>query len=61
MISAKKFSLPKMSWKSAAAFRASSYWPSRNRVCTSPPTQPVVAMTPFAYLESSSRSIRGLK
>ncbi len=49
MISAKKFSLPKMSRKSAAACSASSYWPRRRRVCTSPLGQPVVAMRPLAY------------
>ncbi len=47
MISAKKFSAPKMSRNSAAAFLASSYCPSRRRVCTSPDGQPVVAMMPL--------------
>lgn len=61
MISAKKFSLPKMSRNSAAAFFAFSYWPRRSRVCTSPDGHPVVAMTPLAYVLSSSRSMRGLK
>ena len=61
MISQKKLSLPKMSRNSAAAALASSYWPSRSRVWISPPAHPVVAMTPFAYVASSSRSMRGLK
>ena len=39
--SRKKLSLPKMSWNSPAARTASSYCPSRSRVCTSPDGQPV--------------------
>ena len=50
-----------MSRNSAAAFSASEYCPRRSRVGTSPPAQPVVAMMPLAYLDSSSRSIRGLR
>lgn len=41
------------------ALTASSYWPSRRRVCTSPEGQPVVAMIPVAFAAISSRSIRG--
>ena len=47
MISAKKFSLPKMSWNSAAAARAASYCPRRSLVCTSPDGHPVVAISPL--------------
>ncbi len=61
MISTKKLSLPKMSLKSAAAWRASCSWPSRIFVGTSPPGQPVVPMIPLACSASSSRSIRGLR
>ena len=52
-------SLPKMSRKSEAACIASRYWPRRRRVCTSPEGQPVVAIRPFEYWLSSSRSSRG--
>ncbi len=45
------------SW--AAAATAWSYWPSLILVCTAPLGQPVVAMSPLEYLDSSSRSILG--
>ena len=59
MTSQKKLSLPKMSRKSEAACIASRYWPRRRRVWTSPDGQPVVAIRPFEYRLSSSRSMRG--
>lgn len=48
-----------MSWYSEAAFRASSNWPRRSRVCSSPEGQPVEAMSPSDHLEMVSLSIRG--
>ena len=48
-----------MSWYFAAAFNASSNWPSRSRVCTSPDGQPVVAISPVGVLGEQSASIRG--
>ncbi len=48
-----------MSWYSAAAFRASSYWPRRSRVWSSPEGQPVEAMSPSDHWEMVSLSMRG--
>lgn len=51
--------MPKISWYSAAARSASSSWPSRSRVCTSPEGQPVEAISPSDHCEIDSLSIRG--
>ncbi|CAM5233600.1 hypothetical protein STANM309S_06277 [Streptomyces tanashiensis] len=48
-----------MSWYSEAAFRASSNWPRRRRVCSSPEGQPVEAIRPSDHWEMVSLSIRG--
>ncbi len=48
-----------MSWYSAADFRASSNWPRRSRVWSSPEGQPVEAMSPSDHWEMVSLSIRG--
>jgi hypothetical protein len=49
-----------MSRNSAADAHAFSKSPMRSQVWISPDGQPVVAMMPFAYRLSSSRSARGL-
>lgn len=48
-----------MSWYSEAAFTASSNWPRRSRVCSSPEGHPVEAISPSDHWEMVSLSIRG--
>lgn len=48
-----------MSWYSDADFSASSNWPSRSRVWSSPEGQPVEAIRPSDHWEMVSLSIRG--
>ena len=48
-----------MSWYSEAALSASSNWPRRSRVCSSPEGQPVEAISPSDHWAMVSLSIRG--